>query len=181
MRKRHKAVVDAYLDKLEKGEVDPKKPATIRAARLAALEESGYGGANLPNDESKRVTLVNRIFRRPETTEYLLEHFGLSVDDPDPLGRIMRRMNEHLMQGEDRRLSFDTGKFLLKTFLPPQIAKSQTQAVVAHVSPPPEYSEEPRMRTRRILPAGQKIAKPAPPVAASEDEDDDGEGSNDDG
>jgi hypothetical protein len=161
--------------------VDPRDDEAVKAAKLKALEDVGFKGDGLPASRIKRLNIAKKIFNRPETTEYILECYGLAVDEADPLGRIMRRMNDHLMQNDDPRLSMDTGRFLLKTFLPAQVSKSQTQAVVAHVSPPPEYAEEPKMRTRRILPAGQKIAKPLPPVAADDDDedDDDGEGDED--
>ncbi len=170
-RKRVERAVDLYLEEVSKGTTGT--PSGDRAAKLRAMDESGILGTHVPKDEGKRVRSFDRLLKAPDVNEYIARQWAIAVEDDNPLHRYMKRIDEHAMQQEDPRLSFDASKFALSKMLVPPTQRIQSASVVAHIQRPAEFDTEPEMTARPILPAGTHIVKPLPPSAPADDADDD--------
>jgi hypothetical protein len=161
--------VDLYLEEVSAGRAGT--PESDRAAKLKAVGESGILGTHVPKDEGERVRSFDRLLRAPDVNRYIVEMWGIAVEDDNPVQRYMRKIDEHAMQGNDPRLSLDASKFALSKMLAPPTQRIQSASVVAHVTRPAEFDNEPLMESRSILPAGQHITKPPAPASIDDVED----------
>ncbi len=172
-RKRVEKAVDLYLEAVSANQT--LTPEGDRAAKLRAMDESGILGTHVPKDEGKRARSFDRLLKAPDVNEYIARQWGIAIDCDNPLHRYMQRIDQHAMQDEDPRLSFDASKFALTKMLIPPTQRIASASVVAHVTQrPAEFDVEPEMTARAILPAGQRIANPKPPPGDEADGEEEG-------
>jgi hypothetical protein len=153
-RKRHVAVIEQFLTLAK--DIPPQDQLALNDAKVAALTATGFGGVNATRDREKRLKAFEKIWANPGTTEYLADYWGISVpaSDGDIIGRYARRLDQIVMQHEDPKLALDALKFALKTVLPVQTTRiqSQSQVLTMHVSDPPMgFDEAPTMKASRII------------------------------
>jgi hypothetical protein len=158
--------VDLYLEEISKGTT--RTLTGDRAAKLKAMDESGILGTHVPKDEGKRVRSFDRLLKAPDVNRYIVETWGIAVEDDNPVQRYMRKIDEHAMQREDPRLSLDASKFALSKMLAPPTQRIQSASVVTR---PAEFDAEPTMAARTILPEGQHVSKPPAPASFDDVED----------
>jgi hypothetical protein len=140
-RKRVEKAVDLYLAEVSAG--NTRTPESDRVAKLHAMEESGILGTHVPKDEGKRVRSFDRLLKAPDVNRYIVETWGIAVEDDNPVQRYMRKIDEHAMQLEDPRLSLDASKFALSKMLAPPTQRIQSASVVAHVTRPRNLTTSP--------------------------------------
>jgi hypothetical protein len=70
----------------------------------------------------------------------------------------------------DRGTSMAATNAAIKMFIPTQTSVSKNLNLSAKIERPEQFDQEPTMRSRTILPAGQKITKPSAPTGADDDD-----------
>ena len=176
-RERQFKAVDAYVEQAGAIGADSERD---RAAKVVAMDRAGFVHFETPE---AKVRHFNRIWRGDDTRAYICESYAMAnPDDACPLSFIARNLREHVEQRDrrwgspDRSTSLAALAQMTKIYVPSQTAKVATLSLSARVERPAEFDVEPEMAARAILPAGQTIAKPAPPPgdeAGDEEEDDD--------
>lgn len=174
---RHIRVVEKFMELLASKQVNVGDPGSLSWAKRQAVHSAGY----LAIRKAEAIESVfDRIWQNPGTTEYLARAWGIAVEAPngDALTMYTRRLSDIAMNTDNERLAVDTIKYILKTLLPSQVHRVQSQSVIAHVTDPPAgYNDSPKMMptavldpAANILPAQRKHSEQS---GDDEDSDDD--------
>lgn len=178
-RTREEKALEIYVGQADFIGNDPERD---RLAKIEAVDRSG--NRRLTNADAK-IKWFNRLWKSDEVREYMREIWAFEIEeDPDPISLIMRMVKEHMVQDNskwgppDRSVSMQATNAAIKMFIPTQTTVSKNLNLTAKLERPEQLDQERPMVSRTVLPAGQKITKPAAPTGAdeeSDDEDDDDE------
>jgi hypothetical protein len=177
IRKRYVRVIEAFMDVMAKQHVDPEDETSVAWCKRLAMRN---GGMNRQYKKPKVLeSHFDSIWEHPSSRQYLAKAWGMAVgaDNGDAIARYATRLDQIAMNTDNEKLAADTIKWMLKTILPEQTHRVQTQSIIAHVSDPPlGYNDSPKMIPTRVLDPATVLADPEPFEANdNEDDDDDAE------
>ena len=172
MKQRHKKVVDIFLSDAEK--IDLRDKGALERTKAEAIEKSGFKGSLCPKDPAKRAAMFDQIWKNPHTSQYVADLWGFALDEPEPLTRYAKRLDELAMQTESPKLALESIKFIVTTLLPPKVSRIQAEHLHGHLSDPPaSYDQSPKMVATAVISAEQKALRASvdPPETYDGDED----------
>lgn len=174
IRAKQTAALENYAEQFGTIGGDPERD---RQAQIVAVEKAGYTRATT---DSAKVKQFQKLWKADESRLYLAELWGLAItQDPDPVSLAFRMLHEHMVQDDaswgerERGVSLSAARETLRMFVPAQTTKVLTAHLTAKVERPAEFDQEPEMKPRTILPAGQVITQPTGPTGAEDDDDED--------
>lgn len=183
IRAKQERTIEAYAEQVADIGGDPERD---RQAMIVAVERGGY---TRPQTDASKLKQFMRLWKSDEARAYMCELWGFAVEeepDQDPVSLAMRLLHTHAVQTDpswgprDRGTSLAAVRQMVTLFIPAQTTKIASVHMSTKIERPAEFSEEPTMMARTILPAGQTITKPVAPSGGNDEDDESGQDDDED-